>query len=116
MNRKSRIEVTLNEALTPLHLEVVDESHMHSVPPGAESHFRVTIASETFLDTTLIARHRLVNTLLAAEFQSGLHALAIHAWTPEQWFAKGGVAPTSPPCLGGSKAGATEHNSGPGTI
>jgi BolA protein len=105
MKRKLRIEESLNRALSPLHLEVVDESHMHSVPPGAESHFRVLIASDAFQGSTLVARHRRINALLAEEFQTGLHALAIHAWTPEEWYAKGGVAPASPPCLGGQKAG-----------
>jgi BolA family transcriptional regulator, general stress-responsive regulator len=108
MNRKSRIEEILSHALSPLHLDLVDESHMHSVPPGAESHFRVLIASEAFQGSTLVARHRRLNTLLAEEFQTGLHALAIHAWTPEEWFAKGGVAPASPPCLGGQKVGDTD--------
>ena len=28
-----------------------------------------------------------------------IHALALHTLTPEEWFAKGGTAPTSPPCL-----------------
>ena len=103
--RKARIETTLATDLAPLHLEVHDESHMHSVPPGAESHFKIVVVSEGFGGTGLVARHRRVNALLGQEFQLGLHALSIHAWTPEEWYAKGGVAPASPPCLGGSKTG-----------
>lgn len=99
MSRKSRIEETLSLALSPLHIEVSDESHMHKVPPGAESHFKVMVVSEHFANATLVARHRRVNSLLSEEFQRGLHALAIHAWTPEEWYAKGGVAPDTPPCL-----------------
>ena len=105
MSRKTRIEETLVAALTPLHLEVLDESHMHSVPPGAESHFKVLVVSEGFAADRPLARHRRVNGLLAGEFQTGLHALAIHAWTPQEWYAKGGVVPESPQCLGGAKAG-----------
>jgi len=105
MNRKTRIETTLSTALAPLHLEVQDESHMHSVPPGAESHFKVLIVSDDFTSEPPLGRHRRVNRLLASEFQCGLHALAIHAWTPEEWFARGGAAPASPPCLGGSATG-----------
>ena len=104
MSRKSRIEATLGAALAPLHLEVLDESHMHNVPPGAESHFKVLIVSDGFTAERPLARHRRVNRLLDAEFQNGLHALAIHAWTPDEWFARGGTAPASPPCMGGSKA------------
>jgi len=105
VNRKEQIEQSLTQAFSPLHLEVVDESHMHSVPEGAQSHFKVTLVSENFRGEKLIARQRAVNRLLADQFASGLHALALHTWTPEEWFEKGGNAPESPPCLGGSKAG-----------
>lgn len=104
MNRKQRIEETLRTALTPMHLDIVDESYMHAVPPGAESHFKVLAVSTAFVETPLIERHRRLNALLGAEFARGLHALTLHTWTPEEWFAKGGKAPDSPPCLGGSKA------------
>jgi BolA protein len=76
---------------------------MHSVPPGAESHFRVLVVSERFAGQGLVTRHRALNQLLREELQGGLHALALHTWTPEEWFEKGGAAPQSPPCLGGSK-------------
>ena len=104
MSRKARIETKISAELTPLHLEIVDESHMHSVPEGAESHFKVLVVSEQFIDKKLVGRHRLLNALLADEFQSGLHALALHAWTPDEWFKKGGSPPASPQCMGGSKA------------
>lgn len=104
MTRKFRIETTLTKGLCPLHLEVADESHMHNVPPGAESHFKVLVVSPAFGEERLVARHRRINALLHPEFTAGLHALAIHAWTPEEWFAKGGGdAPPSPPCQGGGK-------------
>ena len=103
MNRSARIEAAVRDALDPLHLEVVDESHMHSVPEGAESHFKLLVVSERFAGQNLVARHRAVNAVLRAEFNGGLHALALHTWTPEEWFERGGGAPESPPCLGGSK-------------
>lgn len=104
MNRKTRIEENLTQALQPMHLEVQDESHMHNVPEGAESHFKVLAVSEAFDGETLIKRHRRVNALMRDELAGGLHALAIHAWTPQEWFDKGGgAAPASPECLGGGK-------------
>jgi BolA protein len=104
MNRHDRIQEQLRTELSPLHLEVVDESHMHAVPEGAESHFKVIVVSEKFAEHNLIGRHRLINRMLSDEFGSGLHALAMHTWTPEEWFEKGGVAPDSPRCMGGSSA------------
>lgn len=104
MSRKSRIEETLTLALAPLHLEVWDESHMHSVPVGSESHYNVFVVSDAFAGLPLIARHRQVNALLQEELAGGMHALALHTVTPEEWMARGDAAnPASPPCLGGSK-------------
>ncbi|WP_295384658.1 BolA/IbaG family iron-sulfur metabolism protein [uncultured Thiodictyon sp.] len=103
MNRQTRIANALAQALHPQHLEVEDESHMHAVPVGAESHFKVVVVSEQFGSHGLVARHRVVNRLLQGEFDHGLHALALHTWTPDEWREKGGAAPASPPCRGGSK-------------
>jgi len=104
MNRKERIEARLKDSLAPLHLDVVDESYMHATGAGAESHYKVLVVSEAFGSSSLIERHRLVNQLVQEEFQSGLHALSQHTWTPEEWAERGGRLPKSPPCLGGSKA------------
>lgn len=105
MSRKTRILETLQAGLSPAHLDVVDETSRHSVPAGSESHFKVLVVSQSFRDQPLLARHRLVNSLLAAELGGGLHALTIHAWTEDEWRAQGGTMPESPPCRGGSKVG-----------
>lgn len=100
MNRQSTIEQKL-QALNPRFLRVEDESHRHNVPPGAESHFKVTIVAERFDGQQLLARHRLVNEMLSLELSGGVHALALHTMTPDEWHDAGAVA-DSPPCLGGS--------------
>ena len=106
MTMQQQIEQKLQAAFSPLHLEVVNESHTHNVPPGSESHFKVTLVSEQFEDQKrLIQRHQAVNKVLSEELDGKIHALALHTLTPAEWFEKGGVAPESPPCLGGSKAG-----------
>ena len=105
MSRKQTIEQRLASELSPLHLEVTDESHMHNVPAGAESHFKVLVVSEQFDGERLVGRHRRINALLDDELAGGMHALAIHACTPQEWFDKGGgPAPESPQCQGGAKA------------
>ena len=103
MNRRDLIEQQLNAAFSPLHIEVLDESHMHSVPEGAQSHFKVTLVSQQFEQQSLLQRHRAVNQILANELKNGIHALALHTMTADEWFAKGGHSHESPPCLGGSK-------------
>lgn len=103
MSKQEKIQTRLQEQFSPMHLEVVNESHMHNVPPGSESHFKVTLVCEQFDGQMLIKRHRAVNQSLD-EIMGEIHALALHTMTPEEWFAKGGQAPQSPPCLGGGKA------------
>lgn len=102
---QERIEQKLGAGITGLkHLEVVNESHRHNVPPGSESHFKVILVAEAFDDLGLVNRHRLVNQLLSEELAGDVHALAIHAYTGAEWKVKMGNAPMSPPCLGGGKA------------
>ena len=104
MQVQRQIEEKLREGFEPLHLEVANESHMHNVPEGSESHFRVVLVSSRFDGNSLIQRHRAVNGALQQELQDQVHALALHTMTPQEWFAKGGEAPDSPPCLGGGKS------------
>ncbi|MDJ0738191.1 MAG: BolA/IbaG family iron-sulfur metabolism protein [Gammaproteobacteria bacterium] len=104
MQMQQQIEQRLRDSFAPLHLEVDNESHMHNVPEGSESHFRVVVVSAQFDGKALLQRHRAVNGVLAEQLAGGIHALALHTMTPEEWFAKGGDAPASPPCLGGDKS------------
>jgi len=102
MSMQQTITEKLQQAFSPEHLEVINESHMHNVPAGSESHFKVVIVSDTFEGKMLIARHRMVNKALEQELNGGIHALALHTLTMQEWFDKG-RAPDSPPCLGGGK-------------
>ena len=103
MSVQHQIESKLQEALAPFHLEVVNESHMHNVPAGSESHFKVTVVSEAFAGKLPLARHRAVNKALADELAGPVHALALHTLTPEEWFERSARVPDSPPCAGGGK-------------
>ena len=96
MTKHQTIESKLTESLAPAHLEVVNESGMHSVAPGSETHFKVLVVSAAFEGLSAVARHRRVNELLRAELQSGVHALSIQALTPAQWEAqKDGLLPSA---------------------
>jgi len=101
VNTADRINDILVEALAPTRLDVINESHMHNVPPGSESHFKLVVVSQAFEGSNLIARHRMINKLLAEQLQNGIHALSMHTNTPDEWEAKGGQVPESPPCMGG---------------
>ncbi len=98
---QSAIESKLTEAFAPQTLQVVNESYMHSVPPGSETHFKVVVVSDAFAGRSPVARHRAVNEALAVEIAAGVHALSIEARTPEEWRQIGGRTTDSPKCLGG---------------
>lgn len=90
------------QSLTPIHLSLKNESHQHAgYFEGKQSHFRLVIVADDFKSLSLVARHQkiyaAVNHLLT---QSGgsVHALAIFAYTPEEWATA--CAPDSPKCAG----------------
>ncbi|MGR7920359.1 BolA family protein [Zobellella denitrificans] len=99
MSIQATIERKVQEALAPQHLEVINESYMHRVAPGSETHFKLVVVSDRFEGQRLLARHRALNSLLAEELAGGVHALALHTLTPAEWQARGGV-PDSPACRG----------------
>ena len=101
MNVQDTIQQKLADTFDLAHLEVVNESGGHNVPAGSETHFKVVLVSHAFDGLRLLARHRAVNDTLAAELAGGVHALAIHTYTPAEWRQRFGAAPLSPPCLGG---------------
>lgn len=51
---ESAITEALTQHLSPVHLEVINESYMHNVPKGAESHFKVLVVSDKFQDLALL--------------------------------------------------------------
>eukprot|EP00754_Rhynchopus_humris_P035020 Rhum_TRINITY_DN16594_c0_g1::Rhum_TRINITY_DN16594_c0_g1_i1::g.163760::m.163760/K05527/bolA; BolA family transcriptional regulator, general stress-responsive regulator len=99
----SAIAGKLSESFTPSALQVLNESHMHNVPPGSETHFKVVVVSDAFEGVKLLDRHRLVNALLKDELAGPVHALSINAKTPAQW-EKNSTVQASPSCRGGDGA------------
>jgi BolA family transcriptional regulator, general stress-responsive regulator len=91
---KARIEAKLTQALSPEHLAVIDESHLHAghhhlgsdhhaaFDGSGETHFRVRLVSAAFAGQSRVGRHRLVNEALREELAGGVHALAIEASAP----------------------------------
>ncbi|MDP2747719.1 MAG: BolA family transcriptional regulator [Gammaproteobacteria bacterium HGW-Gammaproteobacteria-13] len=84
-------------SLQPQHLEVLDESHMHS--RGLETHYKAVIVSEQFAGLNAVKRHQKVYAAVG-ELMGQIHALALHTYTPDEW-SQQGVAPASPTCKGG---------------
>lgn len=94
------------QTLNPTHLSLDNESHMHAgYFEGKESHFKLVIVSSEFVGKRLASRHQLVYGAVTPYLTHGggtVHALAIHAYTPDEW-ADLTVAPDSPRCAGQNK-------------
>ena len=87
-DRRSRITASLRELFDPVHIEVVDESHLHAGHPGAKSgggHFRVLIVSDRFEGESLVERQRLVYAALSDEMGPDIHALSMKTLTRNEW-------------------------------
>ena len=84
-----RIEQKLTEAFRPSNLIIEDESHRHAghnekARDQGETHFRVTIVSETFKGQSRVDRQRAIYKVLSAELEEQVHALALKALTEEE--------------------------------
>ncbi|AGA87195.1 BolA family protein [Stutzerimonas stutzeri] len=87
------------QALQPEHLEVLDESHMHS--RGQETHYKAVIVSQQFAGLNSVKRHQRAYAAMG-DLMREVHALALHTYTPDEW-AQQRAAPASPVCAGGHK-------------
>lgn len=98
---EARLRAQITAALSPVHIELVNESFKHSVPAGSESHFKVLVVSAAFEGKSPLQRHRAVNAAVA-EAGGGLpvHALSVSAKTPQQWADGQAQMQNTPNCKG----------------
>ena len=103
MSVEAEIQSILTQDLNPVYLSVENESHMHG-GPATESHYKLTVVANTFSDLAKVKRHQRIYGLLANHLAGGVHALALHLYSPAEWERRQELVPNSPNCLGGSKA------------
>lgn len=86
------VEVTMREKLerelTPLTLEIQNDSDKHAGHAGSpgtgESHFHVSLVSESFEGLNKVARFRMVHKILKSEMDGPVHALSLDLKTPNE--------------------------------
>lgn len=87
MTMKATIESKLQQTFAPVELDVIDESEQHrghgGWREGGETHFRVRMVSASFEGQSRVARQRAVNTCLAQELSTSVHALAMELSPPD---------------------------------
>lgn len=86
-DRIAMIRERLTTALSPVNVDIIDDSHKHAGHAGARGgggHFNVTIVADAFEGKGLLQRHRMVYAALGNAMQSEIHALSIQAYTPQE--------------------------------
>jgi BolA protein len=75
------IAAKLQSAFDPQEIDVRDVSHQHAGHggwrEGGKTHFEVRIKSAAFKGKSRVETHRMVNTILADELASSVHALQL---------------------------------------
>ena len=102
MSIAERIKSKVSSALESVHLELVNESHLHA-GPATDSHFKLVLVSPAFQGRSRVQRHQAVYRALHDELQSSgtggsVHALALHLYAPAEWTPD--AVPDSPRCAG----------------
>ena len=93
---ENKIKNIINDNLSPIVLNIVNESFMHNVPPNSESHFKIVVVSDMFKDISNVKRHQLVYETLDS-LMNEIHALSIYAFDKNE-YDKNPVVIDSPNC------------------
>jgi BolA protein len=86
----------LNVSFDVENLFLENESFMHNVPPNSETHFKLVIVSNDFVELTNVKRHQAIYNALNSTM-SRIHALSIQAFTINEYL-KNPVILESPDC------------------
>lgn len=97
---QEQIEQRINDSIDVHFMTLENESGMHNVPVGSESHFKLVLVSDVFENKRLVQRHQLIYSILSNEMPH-FHALAMHLYTCQEWDDRTKSAPISPQCQGG---------------
>jgi len=93
---ESQIINTLSNSMKLTSFKIINESFMHNVPDGSESHFKIVVVTNDFNNLPIIQRHKLIYKNLNGLIDK-IHALSIHAFSEEE-FELNPVILDSPEC------------------
>ena len=86
-NTEKEIREILEQEFQPIHLEVVDESHLHAghmgYREGISTHFRLVIVSENLKDLCPLSSTSW--SILKAQLEGDVHALAMKTIKASKW-------------------------------
>ena len=93
---ESQIINTLSSSMNLSSFKIINESFMHNVPKGSESHFKIVVVTNDFNNLSIIQRHKLIYKSLD-RLMNKIHALSIHAFNEDE-FKSNPVILDSPEC------------------
>lgn len=90
MSVQESIVTKLKQQLSPLYLEVINESAQHAghAHGATDSHFLVVIVCSSFEGIRQVARHQKIYGALAELMDNPIHALAINSFSATEWQEK----------------------------
>ncbi|MAQ64630.1 MAG: hypothetical protein CL503_04955 [Actinobacteria bacterium] len=90
---KEEIAKEVLEKCNGCYLHITDDSDSHKGHRGVSrhenTHFNVTIVSDTFLNKTKVKRHQYIYDICKPFFERGLHALSLQTLTHSEWKTNG---------------------------
>lgn len=103
MTLESYIIQQLNQNLNPHYLLVENISYLHTVPHGAETHFKIFVVSDSFMNKKNIDRQRSLHSVLV-ERMPQIHSITQKTLTISEWTQLGSPKDFDvPECFGGKK-------------
>lgn len=86
--RIHQIEAAVRQAVQPVSLSVIDESHLHRGHAGArpfgQSHFKVIAVSQAFAGKSRVQRQQMIYRALGDAVGNEIHALSMALQTPDE--------------------------------
>ena len=87
MDISNKIEQKLVDNLKLLHFEVKDFTgrHLNHEQHNGGFHLEAVIVSETFINKSLIERHKIIYAALGDLLKHEIHAFSMKTLTPDEW-------------------------------
>ena len=85
------IETKLKEKFSPIHIDLVDKSHTHTVDEHIETmkakerYYELTIVAESFKPMSRVERHQSIYQVLDINRNPGIHGMKIKVLAPDEW-------------------------------
>jgi len=84
-----KIQKILREKFSASTVSVIDQSHLHAGHSEAKissgGHYSILVVAQVFKGKTTLERHRMIYQALLEELKTEIHALAIQAYTAEEY-------------------------------